>query len=168
MQTLIYSTPYTDDKIDLRRMVGKDLELTDTEAAEKSAYVLFPPGSILAPAAFRAAGRVSVDVTNEVAEELLTHPIWRFRSQEDHDAHDARARKRAADQLGPVVAERLMAGLAVGTVSPAVLSGADGPATVPEVAEAVPADPAAVLAAAREQAKAERTAERERTKEASA
>jgi hypothetical protein len=101
MQTLIYSTPYTDDKLDLRRLVGKDLNLTDAEATEKSAYVLFPPGSVLAPATFRAQGRTEVSVTDEIAEELLSHPLWRFRTQADHDAHDARTRKRAADQLGP-------------------------------------------------------------------
>lgn len=161
MQTLIYSTPYTDDKIDLRRFVGKDQNLSDVEAAEKSDYVLFAPGSILAPPAIRAQGRTSVSVTDEQAEELLTHPIWRFRSQKDHDDHDALARRRAADQLGPVIAERVMAGLNTGAVSPAILSGDSENYVPPEVAEAAPLEPSAILALAKEQATAERRAERE-------
>lgn len=164
MQTLVYSTPYTDDRIDLRRMVGKDQEMSESEAAEKSDYVLFAPGSILAPVAFRSKGRTSVTVTDEVADELRTHPIWHFRTQEDHDAHDARTRKRAADQLGPVVAERVMAGLATGAISPAVLSGDSETDTAPEIADAAPMDPAAVLAAAKAQATADRQTEKEAAK----
>jgi hypothetical protein len=45
-------------------------------------------------------------------------------------------------------------------ISPAILTGGDEPATVPEVAEAYPADPAAVMAAAKAQAQADREAEK--------
>lgn len=155
MQTLVYSTPYLDDRIDLRNLVGKDQGMSAAEAGEKSDYVLFAPGSILAPPAIRAEGRTVVKVTDEIAEHLLTHPTWYFRTEADHDAHDKRARQRAADQLGPVVAERMLGGVNVGAVPP-------------ETAPQTPADPQAVMMGAAEQARIDAQTAKERADQAKA
>lgn len=130
MKTLIYAPPHTDDEIDLRRFVGKDEDVPYWERF-KSPYVLFVPGYNQAPPELRGAGRLSVDVTNEKAEELETHPVWRFVSREVSDELTRRAMRNAADQLGP-----RWSGFAA-------VAGADlpdNPPAGPEVAPTAPAE----------------------------
>lgn len=100
MKTLVYVPPFTDDEIDLRRLVGKDLDLPSAERF-KSPYVLFVPGYHNAPPELRGKGRTSVELTNEQAEHLETHPTWYFVAEDVAAEKERRAKQQAADQLGP-------------------------------------------------------------------
>lgn len=130
-QTLVYSGPYTDDMIDFRQMLGKD---TDKRGAEifDSPYVLFVPGFPGAPKRLRAAGRTEITVSAELAEELRTHPRWRFLLPDDATARNDAAKKAAADYFGADL-----------PATDAAVPAGDPP--VSEIAQQTPSDPKAVI-----------------------
>lgn len=145
MQTLVFTQNTGDDELDLRQFVGKDTDLPRSERF-KSPYVLFAPGYRSAPPELRGAGRLSVEVTNDMAEELLTHPTWRFVKPEIAAEVDRRARARFAEELPEIAAAR---NIEADRIGPAIEVAPTAPATVAAVrAEAKSASEDATKAAA--------------------
>jgi hypothetical protein len=129
VQELVFMQNSGDDELDLRRFVNKDTDLPPSKRFD-SPYVLFVPGYTNAPPEIRATGRVRVTVTNEQADELMTHPVWRFVTPEVADEIQRRARARFVAEM-PSLAERRQ--IDADQIGPAVEIAPTAPATVTSV-----------------------------------
>ena len=139
MQTVVFMQNSGDDELDLRNFVGKDTDIPRSERF-KSKYVLFVPGYHHAPPELRATGRLSVEVTNDQAAELMTHPVWNFVTQEVADEVARRARARFAAELPDVAARR---GVNPDQIGPAIEVAPTAPATVATIKAETAGTPAA-------------------------
>lgn len=126
MQTVVFMQNSGDDELDLRQFVGKDTEIPRSERF-KSKYVLFVPGYFYAPPELRSTGRLSVEVTNDQAAELMTHPVWSFVTQDVADEVKRRAQARFVAEL-PEVAE--LRGFRPDQIGPAIEVAPTAPASV--------------------------------------
>lgn len=132
MQELVYVPPFTDDEIDLRQFVGKDTELPYLDRF-KSEYVLFVPGYSNAPVELRGAGRLRVTVTDDQAEELSTHPSWRFVTPDTAAELERRAKARFLESRPDLAALRGMGADEADRIGPEVEIAPSAPATAEQV-----------------------------------